>query len=341
MLLAKGPAHLPHAMLLTGPSGLGKRAFAESMAAFLLCEAPVNESGLHAACGQCESCHWLKGGNHPDFRRLGPGTDDEENADETEANPKEKKKSVNIPISAIRALEDFVFVGSHRNGRRIIVITEAEAMQGPAANALLKILEEPPSSVYFILVSSRPRTLLPTIRSRCRTISFNPPDNTLAKEWLAVAKLPKDSARFLDLAGGAPLRVSQWNDEQILPSIDALIDSLVSSTHQSGDPLILAARWDALLKKDLRFTLEALVEGVQRWLFDLALESADETIEAVHYHTGWPRPRMERLPSLAALTQAWRDVLRFRRSARHPLNQLLFLEDLAAHVLRAFRPVSS
>ena len=120
-----------------------------------------------------------------------------------------------IPIAAIRALEDFVFVGSHRNGKRVIVITEAEAMQPGRGNALLKILEEPPASVYFILVSSRPKTLLPTIRSRCRAIPFSAPTAASAQEWIAAAKLPKDSARFLDLAGGAPLRVAQWNEQQI------------------------------------------------------------------------------------------------------------------------------
>lgn len=351
-ILAKGPDRLPHAMLLTGASGLGKRAFAEAMAALLLCEAPVggfgesaeaNPAVLHA-CGKCAGCRWLAGGNHPDFRRLGPGTEDEEAPDdEAGTNPKEKKKAAaNIPIAAIRALEDFVFVGSHRDGRRVIVITEAEAMQGPAANALLKILEEPPASVYFILVSSRPRTLLPTIRSRCRAIPFSAPAAASAQEWIAAAKLPKDSVRFLDLAAGAPLRVAQWHEQQILPSIEALIASLAASTNQAGgDPTVLAARWDALLKKDLRFTLEVLVEGVQRWLFDLAQEAATEAAGSVRYHTGWPRPRFERPLSLAALTQAWRDLLRFRRSARHPLNQLLFLEDLAAHTLRGFRPTSS
>jgi hypothetical protein len=92
-----------------------------------------------------------------------------------------------------------------------------------------------------------------------------------------------------------------------------------------------------VLKSDSLFRMENLVEGVQRWLFDLALE---RTAGVVRYHAGWPRPKgVEKLDPRAMLA-AWREIGQFRRSARHPLNQLLFLENLAAHYLRAVRPAS-
>jgi hypothetical protein len=98
--------------------------------------------------------------------------------------------------------------------------------------------------------------------------------------------------------------------------------------------LVLAARWDALLKKESSFSLDMLVEGIQRWLFDLAQLQADA--DGARYHRGWKLPDADNL-SLIRLVTIWRELLRFRRSARHPLNQLLFLEDLATHTLRALQ----
>lgn len=138
--------------------------------------------------------------------------------------------------------------------------------------------------------------------------------------------------RYLHLAGGAPLQVVQWQEEGLIEPIDALIDSLSAPP---SDPLALAGRWDSLLKGDSPFRLEHLVEGVQRWLFDLCQE---RLTGVVRYHQGWPRPGNVAGLSPTALLAAWRELHAFRRSARHPLNQLLFLESLAAHTLRALRP---
>jgi DNA polymerase-3 subunit delta' len=332
-LLGQGLSRLPHAMLLVGPPGVGKTVFSERLAALLLCESISPEL---MACGKCQACRWLEAGNHPDFRRVAPEGDDEAEEGATEkATEKAKKRNASmIKIDQIRELESFVFVGSHREGNRVVLITEADAMNQPAANSLLKILEEPPSSVYFILVSSKTKSLLPTIRSRCRVISFGAPDAAAATGWLAGSGLEKQAARYLDLAAGAPMRVAQWKEQGQLAPIDALVDSLVSPP---ADPIALAARWDGLLKGDGLFRMEHLVEGVQRWLFDLAQE---RMAGEVRYHRGWPRPKGIENLNPAALTSAWREINQFRRSARHPLNQLLFLENLAAHFLRALRPAA-
>lgn len=333
-LLGNGLARLPHALLLIGPAGVGKTAFGEQLAALLLCESLGPDL---IACGECDPCRWLVSGNHPDFRRVAP--DDESEADlaasEKSADKTKKRGAGIIRIDQIRELEGFVFVGSHRNGNRVVLLTEADAMNPAAANALLKILEEPPPSVYFILISTRSKTLLPTIRSRCRVVAFGAPDAAAATDWLLGAGLEKQAKRYLDLAGGAPMRVAQWKEQGQLAPIDALVDSLVSPP---ADPGVLAARWDGLLKGDSLFRTENLVEGVQRWLFDLAQERmAGER----RYHTGWPRPKGVENLNPKALLAAWRELNQFRRSARHPLNQLLFLESLAAHYLRALRPAAS
>lgn len=330
-LLGGGLDRLPHALLLVGAEGLGKAAFAENVARRLLCESPRSSGG---ACGECQACHWIAGGNHPDFRHVKPESD--EDAEEGARERSKKRGPGLIRIDQIRELESFVFVGSHRMGRRVVLLTEAEAMNGPAANSLLKILEEPPPSVYFILVSSRSKALLPTIRSRCRTLAFPTPERGTAAALLAQAGLGKQAGRYLDLAAGAPMRVAQWNEGGLIAPLDALIETL---QNPPADPISLATRWDALLKSEPVFHMEHLVEEVQRWFFDLALE---RLAGSIRYHGGWSRPKpVSGGLNQNALLAGWRELMQFRRSARHPLNQLLFLEGLASHYLRALRPVSA
>lgn len=329
LLLRHGLERLPHALLLTGSEGLGKADFGAWLAHLLLCEAPKQDMN---ACGECDACRWFAGGNHPDFRYIAPASEAEE---ESEGREKSKKRaSGTIRIDQIRELESFIGVGSHRHGRRVVLLTEADTMNGAAANSLLKILEEPPASVYFILVSSRSRFLLPTVRSRCRALEFSPPEPERARQLLSDAGCGQQSARYLGLAGGAPLRVARWVKDGMLGPLDSVIDSLLSPP---GDPVALASRWDGILKTETGFKLDQLVEAVQRWVFDLTQEALTGQ---VYYHGDWKRPN--RVPgeiSAEALIGAWRQLIQFRRSARHPLNQLLFLESLATEFLRATRPV--
>ncbi|MBI5898118.1 MAG: DNA polymerase III subunit delta' [Rhodocyclales bacterium] len=329
LLLKQGLDRLPHALLLTGPEGLGKAGFGAWLAHLLLCESPKSN---RSACGECQACHWIAGGNHPDFRHVAPAAEGDE---ESESRDKPKKRfGGNIKIDQVRELESFIAIGSHRMGRRVVLMTETETMNGAAANSLLKILEEPPASVYFILVSSKQRFLLPTIRSRCRVLAFAPPETEGARRILNDVGCGKEAERYLGLAGGAPLRVARWKENGMLEPLGSIIDSLISPP---GDPMALANRWDGILKAESGFKLTDLVEAVQRWIFD-AIQ--DALAGQIHYHGAWNKPAKPAGGySAEALIGAWQELIQFRRSASHTLNQQLFLENIAAEFLRALRPV--
>src|SRR5262249_37640554 len=117
-------AQLPHALLLRGARGIGKLAFAEALAAALLCEKPVKDG---TACRACASCGWLGQGSHPDFRRLEP----ESLAKREEAEPapeKKEKASTQISVDQARSLADFINVSSHRGGNKVVLIHPAESL---------------------------------------------------------------------------------------------------------------------------------------------------------------------------------------------------------------------
>lgn len=326
---------LPHAMLLAGPEGLGKLAFAQSMAARLLCEQGGSVKGqMGMACGRCNSCSWLVSGNHPDFRLIQPEDGDDAGVEESEANkssaPSRTPGQGPIRVDQIRALSDFVFLGSHRQGSRVAVIAPAESMNPAAANALLKVLEEPPAGVYFILVSSEWRRLIPTLRSRCRSIVFGRPDPALTEQWLA-AKGVKSAATLLRLTGGAPLLAADWAEQGRLESCKKALDALAD---KPVDPVSMAAIWSTVLKGAQGFGLPQLVETVQKWVFDLILLKMSG---GLRYHQDW-RSKLEILATRAtttALLACYNDLLRIRAVVRHPLNTQLFLEDMATRYLRA------
>jgi DNA polymerase-3 subunit delta' len=324
------PGGLPHALLLAGPAGVGKRGFAEAIAARLLCE---RATGVAGACGECDSCRWFAAGNHPDFRRLIPEADAEEVEGEegpAKAEKSEKKKSTQILVGQVRALSDFVYVGSHRAQGRVIVVQPAEAMNVSAANSLLKILEEPPSSVYFILVSDSYRRLLPTIRSRCRTLLMNRPDIAAAEAWLRDKQV--DANKLLGVAGGMPLRAVALGEQ----GWGRLVGSLQTSLGDvDQDEMSLASAWEGLLKNAEVFAMEDLITLLQQWLADLVSRRMAgrarffDNAEAI-------QTRLLARAAVPALLHCYNQAQTARPLANHPLNPRLFLEDLAARYLATF-----
>jgi DNA polymerase-3 subunit delta' len=279
----------------------------------------------------------LASDNHPDFRLIQPDDGDEapdEGAEEVRT-PATGRKTGRGPIRVdqIRALTDFVYLGSHRHGNRVVIVSPAESMNLAAANSLLKVLEEPPAGVYFILVSSSWRRVIPTLRSRCRVVTFGRPELPLADQWLTGKGIAK-SAELLRLVGGAPLLAVEWAEQGRLDSYNEVIEVLAG---KPVDPVAMAAKWAALVKVEHSYGLPQLVETVQKWVFDLVLL---KTAGAVRYHDAW-RSRLETLvakASAAGLMTCHNDLLRIRAVAQHPLNTQLFLEDMATRYLRSLSP---
>jgi DNA polymerase III subunit delta' len=155
---------VPGAMLFAGPEGVGKRAFAFEMARMLIC--PV------AGCGECSVCTRIGVFDIPKFEK-GEETDKVFLSGHPDVGMVLPYKR-NLRVGAIRALESESYFRPFEGGRRVFVIEDAEKMNDSSSNALLKTLEEPPPTTHLILISSRPDSLLQTIRSRCQTIRFSP-----------------------------------------------------------------------------------------------------------------------------------------------------------------------
>jgi DNA polymerase-3 subunit delta' len=166
-LLSRAAARgtLPPALLFAGPRGIGKRKTALALAQALNCPNPMLRSaGASApasdfdldACGDCASCRRIARGVHPDIVILAPGD------------------TGNIWIDDVRDVLTSAGYRPFEGRRRVAIIDDADAMTSQAQNALLKMLEEPPSASIFILVSSMPDALLPTVLSRCPRLRFGP-----------------------------------------------------------------------------------------------------------------------------------------------------------------------
>ena len=341
---ARQDDRLAHALLLTGPAGIGKLAFAEVLAASLLCDAP-GEGGL--ACGRCTACTWHASGNHPDFRRIRPEAYEDEligGDDEPRASTKtDRKKSEQIRIDQIRGLESFIQVGSHR-GRRVILIEPAEAMNEATANALLKSLEEPPPGVHFLLVSHAAERLLPTVRSRTRAIPLRTPEPAVALAQLKSLGIAASlGTLWLNRCAGAlrfALGLAQASAKDPAASEDAIaeaaiLDALLAQLPlgERMDALTLARSCETLIKGDQSgLRLAQLIDWLQRWVLDLQLvrlgssaRSFPEADQALQTLTARIND-----DALAALPEA---LFEARRLSAHPLNIRLFLESLFSQVI--------
>jgi DNA polymerase-3 subunit delta' len=313
-------SQLPHALLISGQRGIGKFELARLFADSLLCENPTQD---FQACGSCAACGWQAQGNHPDFRLLQPDALAESEGESSEPAGK-KKPSQQITIDQVRALDEFLHVGTHRHGARIVLINPAEAMNRSTANSLLKSLEEPIASTLFILVSSEPDRLLPTIRSRCQSLPVPQPVFSQAEEWLRQAGVG-EASNWLALAGGSPLLAVELgsSDERVL--LDAVIAEL--SQGRKIDPLAAAASIDKVIKAEKRpAPLKGMIEWSQKWLYDLTLVSEGLPQRYFLSHSA-ALERLAKSTHSANLLAFNRKTLQYRMQCEQPLNSRLFLEE--------------
>jgi len=320
--LIKRKDALPHALLLRGRAGIGKHDFALSLSRALLCSTP---DSANQACGVCPSCLWLAEGNHPDFRLIAP-EDDEASDDANEPKPRKKtSKKSQISIAQIRQLFDYLSLSSHQvQGKRIILISPAEALNASSANALLKMLEEPPANTLFLLVTNQPQRLLPTIMSRCQAIEMPLPSKAEAVDWLGKQGV-KQAEIALNYAGGAPLLALQIQEQ--LETSSGVINQLAQGARL--DPFTSAPMF-------LSLGMERALETLQKWVFDLV---NCKLTQQFHYHS-------QQVSALQALCKSvnLQLLLRFqqtlveaKKTANHPLSNEMQLENMLLQYTHIFK----
>lgn len=235
---------MPHALLLCGPAGLGKRDFMHRFAQGLLC----TQAHDGEPCGQCRSCLLFAAGTHPDYAVLTFGL------------RKDGVQRSEIVVDQIRELSARLAMASQFGGWQIVCIDPADAMNAAAANALLKTLEEPSPQTLLLLVADAPWRLPQTIRSRCQRIEFHLPSRDEALAWLEQHGV-KDAATALDAAGGNPGLARAWGEEGALARRQEVRKDLGALAAGRGEAMEVAKRWlDNEPEQRLWFAAQAVAD---------------------------------------------------------------------------------
>jgi len=262
--LARG--RLASSFLFVGPSGIGKRAFAIALARALLCE--TRPEAAMDPCGQCAACAQVDAGTHPDLILV--------------QKPKDK---------AFLPVELFIGDRDHRmreglchdiglrpfaGGRKIAIIDDADYLNAEGANCLLKTLEEPPPQSVLILVGTSPARQLPTIRSRCQLIRFQPLAESVVAELLVAQGQATDVAearRMAAHAEGSPQRAAELAQAELWAFRERLLAALAAPAMdslrlaQAISPFVDEAGQEAALRRGrLRLVATFAAEFYRGWL---------------------------------------------------------------------------
>lgn len=275
-----------HAYLFHGPVGSGKVAVAVQLAQTILCE-----RGTEWACGECKSCKRIAHFDHPDFYFIFPrtasATEDErrEVLNSVAQNPFCRNRPWENPqllIGDIRDLKQKLSMTSYEGRGVVIIIVEAEKMRDEPANALLKILEEPPEKTYFILTTSAIDAIVPTIVSRCHPLRFSVIKTSDVKDILATqAGVEPARAEFVAALANGSLRrafelLESDKDELRRQAVD-----LLRAAFKASRPADQAEFIEKLVKEKDRGELRQMLEFCLLWIRDgMILHASKEQTES-------------------------------------------------------------
>jgi DNA polymerase-3 subunit delta' len=301
-----------HALLLHGPQGVGQFDLALTLAQAWLCERADRAAGA-PPCGVCASCRLVQSHSHPDLLVLLPealqeplGWSNGADEDGTERATKKAQPSREIKVDAVRLAVNFAQTTTARGRAKVVVLHPAERINTVSANTLLKTLEEPPGAARFILSCAAPDALLPTIRSRCRSVPLALPPATQATAWLAEQGVA-DAAVLLAATGGQPQEALDW----VRQGIDAAAWLRVPASVAQGQAGIFAS-----------WPLPRTIDALQKVCHDLLSVAVGAPPRY------FPASALRRGAAPAALHAWMRELNRVARHADHPWNAGLLAEAL-------------
>lgn len=264
---------LPHAFLFTGTEGVGRQAAAMALAMACNCQevncglkaedrsnldpdSPSGKSDFSAleSCGVCKSCRKIESGNHADIIQIRPS-------------------GSFIKIAQIRELAHTLTMRPYEAKTRVVVISDAQALNPAASNALLKILEEPPSRTMLVLIATQKSALLPTIVSRCQCVGFNP----ISQKNLAVllrkkhGLAPQAAAILAAMANGSYSRAQAMIGNNWLKRRKWLIDEINTLSVKNLSRLLALAEKLSGEREEISETLEF----IKVWFRDLIVARYD------------------------------------------------------------------
>lgn len=309
----------PHALLITGPRGIGKATLAYRIARFVLAEGNADSGGMFFDAAKPDSLQLSD--SHPVFRQVAVGSHPDLMVVERLRDEKTDKLKTNISVDQVRGVSGFLHLTSSAGGWRVVLIDSVDDMNPNAANALLKGLEEPPARTMMLLVSHAPGRLLPTIRSRCRKLTLEPLDERAMAEVmgrLGVAADPQTVARLSAMAEGSPgrgLELMAGGGMELYAEIMHLVaTSDVQKQHAFADRLSRSGQ---------ETSFEMVRSLLEWWMMRTVRESA-RGIEAKELVAGENRARARILTahSLDRLIEVWDKIsLLFENAMRLNLDK--------------------
>ena len=313
---------LPHALLVSGRSGIGKLAFARLVCKALLCEGPETNA---TPCEICAACHWFDQNAHPDFKLLQPesrSTNELAENGEARGPGHEKRGSAQISVEQVRGLADFVGLTAHRRGRKVILLQPAEDLSVSAANALLKTLEEPPPETVFLLVTDRPHRVLATIRSRCHILVMPVPSAEEGLAWL-MGQGAVEPVLALAEAGFAPFRALENAKSDYFERRKTFLGTLARGNLDPISEAAVPGPGD----------LADVLSWFQKWTYDLTVV---RLAGRVRYNPDFldPLRRIADQANVMHLGKLYRSLLNDQAMLNHPLNPRLVLERMFVAYVR-------